>query len=131
MNAEQSHKLDQTVKHYLIDAIDASSYDKEPQTVQEKINFFAETFTSEYGGQIERIGRQAALASYLSGLPSCIHVAFYNKDILSLAAKWGSLPPNFTDAQAEKILGNYWNFLAAKLCQLMDGYRVPQISLTS
>ena len=122
----KSSELDQTVKRYLIDCIDATGHDQQPETTKEKISFLHKCFQNEAGYNITRIGYQKAVAEWLSGLPSSCTIAFYNSDILNLAVKWGSIPKNATEKQQDKILENYWNFMAAKLCQLFSGYRIPK-----
>lgn len=121
----KSSELDKVVKRYIIDQIDASNYDDDPETIDEKIKFLHDTFLAEYGWCVDRIGPQDALREYYMGLPSSCHIAFYNHEILRLAREWGSLPEDSTGKQEDKILDNYWNFMAAKTCQLFNGYRIP------
>ena len=116
----KSSELDRTVKLYILDSIDCEG------TTQEKIDFVRECFTSEYGWMIPKAGEIDSLASWLQGLPSAVSIAFYNQDILSLAKTWDSIPEDATEKQEDKILENYWNFIANKLSQLMNGYRIPK-----
>jgi len=122
----KSSELDQKVKRYIIDCIDGSGYDVELKTTAEKIDFLRDCFEREYGHEIKRQGQQKALAEYFAGLPSCCTVAFYNTDILALAVEWGSLPENATEKQEDKILENWFSFIAAKTVQMFNGYRVPK-----
>ena len=55
----------------------------------------------------------------------CLSIFFYNCDILELAVEWGTLPEDYTEKQADKILDNYWNLLANNISQLFKGYRIP------
>lgn len=118
----KSSDLDKTVKRYIIDHIDASGYDQDPQTDAEKVKFLMATFRLEYGWRAVQVGELRALTEWFQGLPSACNTAFYNSDILTLAVKWGSLPADYTDRQAEKILGNWWNLLANKTIQLSRKY---------
>jgi len=124
----KSSELDQTVKRYIIDGIAWDGYDglPEPKDIGEKIQFLKDCFNSEYGWAIPRMGEQKAIHEWLQGLPSAVHIAFYNSDILKLAILWGSLPENATEKQEDKILDNYWNFMANKIGQLFHGYHVPK-----
>ncbi len=123
----KSSELDKVVKLYLISCITSEGYDViEPVTNQEKIDFLRNTFNSEYGFNIARMGEQNALKEWFQGLPSSISVAFYNTDILDLAFKWGSISSTVTESQEQKILDNYFNLLAAKTVQLFNDYRVPK-----
>lgn len=126
----KSSELDYTVKLYLLDAIDAHGYIEEgdalPVTLEEKAAFIKATFESEYGWAIERYGFDNALREWLQGLPSSINIEFYNYKILELAVSWKSLPEDYTEKEADKILANYWQFMAAKLSQLMRLSAIPK-----
>ena len=123
----KSSELDRTAKRYILDCIDNSGYSETPlNTDKEKINFLLECFKSEYSWAINRYGEPKALVEWLQGLPSSISIVFYNCDILKLATDWGSLPANATEKQQDKILENYWNFMANKISQLFRSYRVPK-----
>ena len=111
---------------YIISCINADGYDKAPETVQEKLQFLRDTFKAEYGWNIERIGFQNALREWLAGLPSACTIEFYNHEILQLARKWGSLPENATERQEDKILGNYWNFMAVRIIGLFKQYKIKE-----
>jgi len=123
----KSSELDQTVKLYIISCIASDGYDvPEPTTTAEKIAFVQDCFNKEYGFNVAQVGRQTAVMNWLQGLPSCLNIEYMNYQILILAETWGSLPPNASEAKQDKLLDNYWNFMAAKLCQLFDGYHVPK-----
>lgn len=107
-------------KRYIIDAINASGYHKELQTDVEKIKFLRDTFVGEYGWAVKRYGVQGAIKEWLQGLPSCIDIAFTNYDILELAREWGSLPEDATEKQENKILNNYWDYMANKINVLFN-----------
>lgn len=115
----KSSVLDKTVKRYIIDQIDSSSYlENELTTDEEKIRFLRDTFYSEYGWAVPRMGEQDALREWFQGLPSACTPAFCNADIITLAVKWGSLSYNTTEREEQKILDNWFNLLAAKTGQL-------------
>jgi len=116
--------LDTKVKHYILDCIDASVYDMDPQTDAEKIQFLYDTFISIYGWTLERMDIQSALREWISGLPTAFKIEYRNHEILKLAYKWDSLSPSATEAQKDKILANWFNFIAAKTCQLFRKYKV-------
>lgn len=122
----KSSILDTNVKTYLINAIDLSGYDIDDSTTV-KLEMLENIFMSEVGKwRIPQAGRQTAVMEWLQGLPSVMSLKFYNHEILEQAVQWESIPEGYTERQANKILDNYWNMLAAKLCQLFDGYRVPK-----
>lgn len=83
------------------------------ETPEQKAIYSHARFTSEYGWMIERVGKINAVREWLQGL--ALNIAFYNSDIIDLAIKSGSLPENHTEKQADKILDNYWYFMAMRL----------------
>ena len=125
MNSQQQ-KADREAKNYLISNIDWSGYDLEDElkTDKEKLQFVADTFRAEYGHAIGRYGYQRALAEWFMGLPSAINVEFRNYYIIELAKAWGSIPENATEKQEEKILNNWFIWMANKLMQLFRAYKV-------
>jgi len=46
-----------------------------------------------------------------------------NYKILELAKKWGSLPENPIEKQEDKILNNYWAFMAFQTLKLIEKYK--------
>lgn len=122
----KSSELSKTVKAYILENIDGSGYGVELKTVQEKVNFLYETFMSEYGWMIQRVGQTEALRQWFMGLPSACTVAFMNGDILKLAHDWDSLPVNPTEAQEQKIINNWFNLVANKTSQMFRTYGVQK-----
>lgn len=122
----KSSEIDQAAKLYILDGIDGSGYDVDPQTVAEKIAFLKATFESEYGWAVERQGLQNAVKEWLSGLPSSCNIEYRNHAILELAVKWGSLLEDYTEHRADKILENWFNFMASRIVQLFNGYHLPK-----
>jgi hypothetical protein len=112
------------VYDYILDNIETEGYDVKATTHKEKLEFLARTFRSEAGWNVQRIGLQKALEEWLMGLPSSLHIAFSNYDIINLAKEWGSLSQNATEKQEDKIINNYWRFMAANILKLMRKYKV-------
>ena len=125
----KSSELDKTVKLYILGSIDGTPYDIKTDTNQERIDFLRDTFFSEQGFNIMRFGQLKAMQDWLSGLPSSISIAFSNYDILDLAVQWGAIPAHASERQQDKIIDNYFNFMANKVLQLLNGYRVPKIEV--
>ena len=120
-------KLDTLAKQELINSINLSGYDYPRYNpgvsnlvTEDEYNISAllEIFTSEYGWRVAQVGRTTAVMDWLQGLPSSITIPFYNHEILKMAKSWGSLPVDATEKQEDKLLENYWRFMANKLCQL-------------
>ena len=118
-------ELDKTVKQYIINAIDPDYCEARSVDPLDLIIGLKAAFHAECQWNIDRVGEQEALTDWLRGLPSAINIEFTNYEILKLAHKWGSIPENATEKQEDKILDNYWNFMANKIGQLFRGYRVP------
>lgn len=104
------------VTKYILDSIDTDRIEEDGlphETEAQKFSALAAIYRSEYGWARERSKNlQATFAEYLSGLPSVLNIAFNNCDILELAVKWGSLPKDYTEAQADRILLNWFNWMA-------------------
>lgn len=122
----KSSEQDKIYKQYIIESIDPDYCEADPDDIQSLIAGLKSAFYAEYGWNVERVGEQKALIEWLQGLPSAINLPFYNHDILKLAVKFGSLSENATEKQEDKILENYFNFMANKIGQLFRGYRVPK-----
>lgn len=112
--------ISDNAKQLLIDCIDLRGYDMKANTPIEKIRAVEKIFYTEYGYLINRIGKLKALEEWLRGLPSVITIPFYNVEIIEIAKKWGSLKMNATEKQEDKILINYWRYMANQLLQLFN-----------
>ena len=53
------------------------------------------------------------------GLPSSFNIDFTYHDIIERAKELGSLPENATETQENKIIANWFNYMAYKLIQLL------------
>ena len=97
-------------KKYILDTIETGLNDEPLKTDQEKIKYLFKRFNSEYGFMIERVGKQKAIAEWLSGL--ALNIEYYYTDIVKLAVKMGSIDENPSDKLKSKVEQNYWNFMA-------------------
>ena len=80
------------------------------KTDQEKIDCLINRFESEYGWSIDRLGYFKALEEWLSGL--AIPFACYNHEIIDLAVKMGSIDENPSDKLCDRVVDNYFKFMA-------------------
>jgi len=124
----KSTELDTSAKLYLIEAMrdyldGYDGGDTKPMTTAEVIEFCASRFLAEQGWLIARDGEMVALTEWLQGLALPIEYTYC--DIIDLAKSWGSIPENATTKQEDKICDNYFSFMANKVRQLFDGYRIP------
>tara|TARA_R100001082_G_C4357002_1_gene157367 strand:+ start:1413 stop:1763 length:351 start_codon:yes stop_codon:yes gene_type:complete len=83
---------------------------------EQKIKHLSNRIDSEYGHLVKRLGRQKAISEWLSGL--AINIPFYNQDILQLAKDMGSVDNELTERQEERIIENYWDFMAMMVLEL-------------
>ena len=124
--------LDQAVKQYILDCIDLSVYDESAETAQETaqkvIGFIMNEADHPYNRK-RLITDQAIIADHIMGLPSYFNVDYQHFAILELAIKWGSIPIDHTEKQALKITDNFPSFIACKLMQIANGYRVKNLVL--
>ena len=97
-------------KNYILSTIEEDSDGNAITTEQEKINYIFDRFNSEYGFMIARVGKQKAIAEWLSGL--ALDIEYYNDAIVDLAVKMGSIEPNPNDKMKDKVAANYWDFMA-------------------
>ena len=97
-------------KNYILSTIEEDAEGKPIKTDEEKIKYIFDRFYSEYGWNIERVGKQKAMAEWLSGL--ALDIEYYNLSIVELAVKMGSVEENPSDKMQGKIIDNYWNFMA-------------------
>jgi hypothetical protein len=113
---------------YILEAIDPAVYGVSAETPAEKLKFLADTLKKEafYPANIKRFrGNTAAIiADHFQGLPSYFNIAFSYYDILQLAYTWGTLDQDASEAKQDRILKNYWNFMANKTLQLMKRHGV-------
>lgn len=126
-SVNRQKKADREAKNYIISCINSENYNVQTTTEKEKLQFFYTCFIKEYDWSIKRHGMQKALAEYFQGLPSCCTIAFWNDDILMLAKQWGSLMPDATEAQEDKIIKNYFNWMANKTMQLFRAYKIGEV----
>lgn len=98
------------VRTYVVSVIDFEG------TPAEKLQFFFDTFKSEYSHEIARSGAmQKPLEDYLRGLPSTINHAYANHEIIGLLSEWGYLSDRSTEAQEYRELDQYWARIAGSL----------------
>lgn len=116
-------KAENLATEHILNAIDSDGFDCPPvNTDQEKAAFSYNRFMSEYGWRVKQVGEFKAVQDWLQGL--ALNIAFYNHDILENAKAWGSLPENATESQEDKILANYWPYMAMRLIGLWNRFNL-------
>ena len=117
----KSSELDRNVKLYILNSV---SDQAESNEMMQIIKYIDGRFNAEYEWLIQKVGKVNAMNEWLQGL--ALNIDYENYEILLLAVKWGSLSENHTEKQADKILSNYWHFMANKVLQLINNYRLPK-----
>ena len=97
-------------KKYILDCVQLDCEEKELKTDQEKINYIFNRFNSEYGWNIERVGKFKAMSEWLSGL--ALPIEYYYDDIIKLAIRMGSIDDNPSDKLRSKVEQGYFDFMA-------------------
>ncbi len=67
---------------------------------------------------------QERFRQWIMGLPSTFNIDFENYRIIEIAKEWGALSINATDRQGDKIISNWFNYIAAKTIQLMGKHGI-------
>lgn len=102
---------------YILDSINFEDFD--PKNDKEKMELFWVDFDqrANYQYNKKRIPNlHDRIADFLQGIP--YDFKFANHEILEMAVSQKSLPENYTEKQADRILENYYNFTAFKIVQL-------------
>ena len=112
-------KYKENYKNYILDCLDSED-DLIGKNLprQEKIKYLFNRFYSEYGWNIQRVGKRKALEDWLSGL--AINIPCYHFDIIELAKEMGSIDENSDDAVEDRVIENYFSFMANMILLLED-----------
>jgi len=97
-------------KKYILDCVQLDCEEKPIKTDQEKIKYIFDRFNSEFGWNIERIGKHKAMTEWLQGL--ALDIEYWNSEIVPLAIKMGSIEENPSEKLQAKVIENYWSFMA-------------------
>ena len=97
-------------QNYILDTVNLDFEEKEITTRQDKINYIFDRFLLEMDFNIKRSGKLAAMTEWLQG--PALDIPIWNNEIIPLAKKMGSVDDNITPRQEEKIIDNYWSFMA-------------------
>lgn len=119
-------ELNTVISNYLLKCIPDTAtiqaeYDKEVLTDKDRVNFAMADFerVANYDHNNRKFPNiQDRLADFLQGLPGTLQIDFANYEIVKLAKLWGSIPENATEKTEDKIINNWFNFIAFKFLQL-------------
>ena len=114
-------KYKENYKKYILSTIETGLNDEPLKTDQDKIKYIFDRFNSEYGFMIARVGKQKAIAEWLSGL--ALDIEYYYDDIVKLAIKMGSIDENPNDKLRNKVEQGYFDFMANIILGFENEYR--------
>jgi len=87
-----------------------------------KIYYLFDKFNTEYGFMVARVGKQKAIAEWLAGLP--LNIPYIHDDIINLAVKMGSIDKNPSNKLQDRVVENYFNFMANMILSIKPNERV-------
>jgi len=112
-------KYKENYKNYILDCIDSEDdLINQELTRDQKIQYLFNRFNSEYGWNIQRIGKYKAMEEWLSGL--AINIPYTYFDIIELAQEMGSIDSNPSQALKDRVCENYFSFMAQMVLLLED-----------
>ena len=97
-------------KKYILSTVETGLNNEPLKTDEEKIKYIFDRFYSEYDFMIDRVGKHKAMSEWLSGL--ALDIEYYNYKIVKLAKDMGSLDTDSTYKAEQKIINNYFDFMA-------------------
>ena len=112
-------KYKENYKNYILDCIDSEDdLINQKLTRNQKIQYLFNRFNSEYGWNIQRVGKYKAMQEWLSGL--AINIPYTYFDIIELAKEMGSIDSNPSEALKDRVCENYFSFMAQMVLLLED-----------
>jgi len=112
-------KYKENYKNYILDCIDSEDdLINQELTRNQKIQYLFNRFNSEYGWNIQRVGKYKAMEEWLSGL--AINIPYTYFDIIELAQEMGSIDSNPSEALKDRVCENYFSFMAQMVLLLED-----------
>jgi len=123
----KTKELNKKAFDYILNAINSEDYNVEATTDKEKLQFLADTFTSEYcfPANLKQCGSyQNVLAEWIMGLPTAFNIDFENYRIIEIAKEWGSIPADATERQEDAVIRQWFQFIAWKTLQLFKKHGV-------
>ena len=109
-------KYKKNYRAFILDHIDQDYSGNELKTDKAKIRFLFDRFYGEYGWHIDQVGKRNAMINWLSGL--ALPLPCYNGEVIDLAIEMGSIERNPSDKTIDRVLDNYWPFMAGIILEM-------------
>ena len=87
-----------------------------------KIDYLFTRINNEYGWKMQQEGKQKVIAEWLSGL--ALNIPYIHDDVVNLAIKMGSIDKNPSNKLQNRVVENYFNFMANMLLSIKPNERV-------
>ena len=81
-----------------------------------KIDYLFTRINNEYGWKMQQEGKQKVIAEWLSGL--ALNIPHTHDDIINLAIKMSSIDKNPSNKLQNRMVKNYFNFMANMLLSI-------------
>ena len=109
-------KYQANYRQFILESIEADELEEWgfPDSEQGRIDYIRTRFEREGSRASTRID---SIANWLQGL--ALDLPFYYEEILELSVSMGSASPVMTDKEEEKIISNYWVFMANQISKLI------------
>jgi hypothetical protein len=106
-------KYKKNYRAFILNLVDQDAQEDEIKLIDDKakIRFLFDRFYSERSYDIKRKGKRQAMIDWLSGL--ALSLPCYNGEVIDLAIAMGSIDENPSDQLIDRVLANYFQFMAS------------------
>lgn len=117
-------KYKKNYRAFILDHIDQDYDGNELKTDKAKIRFLFDRFYSEYEWRVKQVGKRQAMIDWLSGL--ALSLPCYNGEVIDLAIEMGSIDDNPSDQLIDRVLANYFPFMASIVLDMEKDILEPE-----
>lgn len=106
-------KYKKNYRAFILNLVDQDAQEDEIKLIDDKakITFLFDRFYSEYEWRVKQAGKRQAMIDWLSGL--ALSLPCYNGEVIDLAIEMGSINDNPSDQLIDRVLENYFPFMAS------------------
>ena len=119
-------KYKKNYRAFILDIIDQDAKEDEIKLIDDKakIRFLFDRFYSEYEWRVKQAGKRQAMIDWLSGL--ALSLPCYNGQVIDLAIEMGSIDDNPSDQLIDRVLANYFPFMASIVLDMEKDILEPE-----
>ena len=111
-------------RSFILDHIEKDHNGNALVTQNDKIRFLFDRFYSEFNWRVKQAGKRQAMIEWLSGL--ALSLPCYNREIIDLAIQMGSIDDNPSDKLIDKVVENYFPFMAGIVLEMEKDILDPE-----